>query len=312
MTNKTTLAAALFARLGYSRTEAATYLGVRGDTVKKWVAGKMDMPDQIETDLRNYIRHWDGFCQMEAEFYTTHFANEPYAIIAVPEDENIAGWGIPHSVGFIEATIGAIASHLDTGLGHIQILAETEVEKFVQERHLPKDHITAALHWVGMFDDMLGAQIGTHGMMQVTETTVDKLLDQLEVDQRWYSVDQNPDAPEMYLLTFKPMDGVYEGDISDEDTNAGYGFELWLYLFEDAVEFVGAADDGSAMRFRMGTGKRHDAGFSGDDGNGFDSIALNLHIERRLKQIFGTPAKMLKELSEKSGGGNTPWTFTDD
>lgn len=87
---------------------------------------------------------------------------------------------------------------------------------------------------------------------------------------------------------------------------------MWLYLFEDAIEFVGDADDGSALRFRMGTGTRHDAGFSDDDGNGFDTTALNLHIERRLKQIFGTPAKMLIELSKNLDGDNTPWTFADD
>lgn len=312
MKSKTTLAAALFARLGYSRTEAAAYLGVRGDTVKKWVAGKMDMPDQIERDLRNYVRQWDRFCQMEAEFYTTHFANEPYAIIAFPEEENRVGWGIPASVGFIESTIGAIAAHLDMRPGQIHILAESEVEDFVRERYLPKDHITAALHWVGMFDDMLGAEIGTHGMIQVTEMAVDKLLDQLEEGRKWYSVHQNPHAPEMYVLTFKPFDAVYEGDITDENASAGYGFELWLYLFEDAIEFVGDADDGSALRFRMGTGTRHDAGFSDDDGNGFDTTALNLHIERRLKQIFGTPAKMLIELSKNLDGDNTPWTFADD
>lgn len=49
-----TLYAACLSRLGLSQSEAASWHGVRLDTVKSWSAGRNPVPDGAWADLRGY------------------------------------------------------------------------------------------------------------------------------------------------------------------------------------------------------------------------------------------------------------------
>lgn len=49
-----TPASTVIARFGFSQKEAAAFYGVRLDTIKKWISGKMEMPDDLL--LESYVK----------------------------------------------------------------------------------------------------------------------------------------------------------------------------------------------------------------------------------------------------------------
>ena len=111
-----TPASTVIARFGFSQKEAAAFYGVRLDTIKKWISGKMEMPDDlllesyVKLDALSHLMDFiaDKYCDQAADNETCEHMAGQY--ISLPTIRQMMHGFMPQSKGFFDIFFGGIAA----------------------------------------------------------------------------------------------------------------------------------------------------------------------------------------------------------
>lgn len=109
-------ASTLISRFGFSQKEASVFYGVRLDTIKKWISGKMAMPDDLVLESYNKLARLQDFAALVASAYNDlaieddgeHMAQQ---YISLPTVTQMRRGFMPVSKGFYESLFADIAAH---------------------------------------------------------------------------------------------------------------------------------------------------------------------------------------------------------
>ncbi len=111
-----TPASSVIARFGFSQKEAAAFYGVRLDTIKKWMSGRMEMPDDLYlaslvkldklSSLAAFIA--SRYCEQALDNETGEHMSSQY--ISLPTPTQLVRGSFPFSKGFFDAFFADIAA----------------------------------------------------------------------------------------------------------------------------------------------------------------------------------------------------------
>ncbi len=111
-----TPASSVISRFGFSQKEAAAFYGVRLDTIKKWMSGRMEMPDDLYlaslvkldqlSDLATFIA--ERYCDQAVDNETGEHMSGQY--ISLPTATQLVQGSFPMSKGFFDNFFADIAA----------------------------------------------------------------------------------------------------------------------------------------------------------------------------------------------------------
>lgn len=115
-----TEASSLISRFGFSQQEASVFYGVRLDTVKKWLSGKMQMPDELVSESYAKLRTMVDLAEHVAEEYcrlaskSDNGGRNTAQYISLPTQEQLRRGFMPMSKGFYDNFFADVASRAYT------------------------------------------------------------------------------------------------------------------------------------------------------------------------------------------------------
>ena len=307
------VASAIFTRFGFSQQEAANCLGVRVDTVKKWMSGKMVMPDDLRSELVTKLIRWEVACDDLAGYFQRVAANGhgTFFYILEPNPETCRVFGLPSSKGFWRATLGRVVAKAP-GLD-FEVITDEEHIRLGDEAH-------GANSWAVFLSDrklsltMGGSDWGavvTDAIFPLIEAKIDSDVAAQDYDVR---VDQFEDGHlvsigffiETQIYDFAPGEHYYKIHVPLLNTDTEFdlselpGSVLFVSERGDDGANANVWDDDDWFTSVCLNEDPKDASEEFERSGAVDYVATNIAIEEILTRVFKSP-KALKAWAVADG-----------